>query len=175
MKKLFVALSRYNRNTNAVICEYLSSTSQDKLLLERESYYPSIVHSFLHVMKSDCKWSSRLSKLDPEGHLKTIDADTVNPISTESIAAGHTAIPEIVALRKEIDDRIVRFISALDAEQFERSVEIPFGQNNITRKLWELLLQWFNHQTHHRGQISLQLELIGQENDYSAVLGKIEA
>lgn len=175
MKELFIAFSRYNRNTNGIICEYLSKTAPDRLLLERESYYPSILHSFLHVMKSDLKWISRLMKLDTGDLSNRIDADAIDSISPESISSGRSTIPEIIALRKDIDLYIVRFISALDEEWFTRSVEIPFGQNSITRKLWELLLQWFNHQTHHRGQLSLQLELIGQENDYSAVIGKTDA
>jgi uncharacterized damage-inducible protein DinB len=43
----------------------------------------------------------------------------------------------------------------------------------MERPLWQLLMQWFNHHTHHRGQVSVQLDALGIENDYSGLLDKI--
>jgi uncharacterized damage-inducible protein DinB len=51
--------------------------------------------------------------------------------------------------------------------------QIAFGSQNIELELWKLLLQWLNHQTHHRGQLSIQLEIIGIENDFSKIIDKI--
>ena len=33
-----------------------------------------------------------------------------------------------------------------------------------------LLIHLFNHQTHHRGMISLYLEMLGKENNYNNIL-----
>ena len=35
------------------------------------------------------------------------------------------------------------------------------------RELGGLILHVFNHQTHHRGMISLYLDMLGKENDFS--------
>jgi uncharacterized damage-inducible protein DinB len=44
----------------------------------------------------------------------------------------------------------------------------------IARPLWQLLMQWFNHQTHHRGQASVQLDELGVENDFSGLQDRID-
>jgi uncharacterized damage-inducible protein DinB len=32
----------------------------------------------------------------------------------------------------------------------------------------------FNHQTHHRGMISLYLDMLGKENDFSSLLALVD-
>ncbi len=45
--------------------------------------------------------------------------------------------------------------------------------DDVEKEVWKILLQWFNHQTHHRGQISVLLDMIGENNDYSSLLARI--
>ncbi len=37
----------------------------------------------------------------------------------------------------------------------------------------DVFLHLFNHQTHHRGQISVLLDQLGVENDYSNLISKV--
>jgi uncharacterized damage-inducible protein DinB len=46
--------------------------------------------------------------------------------------------------------------------------------NKLEKVMETLLLHVFNHETHHRGMISLYLEMLGKENDFSGSMYKIE-
>jgi uncharacterized damage-inducible protein DinB len=41
------------------------------------------------------------------------------------------------------------------------------------RQFGGLILHVFNHQTHHRGMISLYLEMLGKENDFSNLVNVV--
>jgi uncharacterized damage-inducible protein DinB len=41
-------------------------------------------------------------------------------------------------------------------------------------ELGGLILHMFNHQTHHRGMISLYLDMLGKENDFSSLLALVD-
>jgi uncharacterized damage-inducible protein DinB len=41
------------------------------------------------------------------------------------------------------------------------------------KEMWKVLMQMFNHATHHRGQISGLLDMLGIDNDYSAIFPRI--
>lgn len=174
MKEIFVAFSKYNFETNLIICNMLSKSVISDLSKKSNCFYPSIIDSILHVMKSDCKWFSRLSKVSTNNYLDIIPIETIHNITIESVETEVIRLDQLIEIRKNIDTQITNFISSIDEEQFKKKIEIPFGTELIIKELWQLLLQWFNHQTHHRGQISLQFELVGKENDYSTVLGKID-
>ena len=44
---------------------------------------------------------------------------------------------------------------------------------DIKKEVWKTLLHWFNHQTDHRGQISVLLDMIEIDHDYSSVVTRI--
>lgn len=174
MKQLFIAYSRYNRETNAAIAKLISESTIEELLKKSNSYYASIIDSVLHVMKSDCKWFSRLSQVCTENFLDPVPIEKIQNFDYYTFRSGKITITELIEIRKTMDAQIEKFIEAVHENQFTGQITIPFGPEQSTKELWMLLMQWFNHQTHHRGQISLQFELIGKDNDYSTVIGKIE-
>jgi uncharacterized damage-inducible protein DinB len=89
-----------------------------------------------------------------------------------SLVAAH--LSDFADLRERIDAEMVETVAAVPPEAFPQNFEIEFGPKRIERPLWQLLMQWFNHHTHHRGQVSVQLDAVGVDNDYSGVLDKID-
>ena len=81
---------------------------------------------------------------------------------------------DFIKIRLDMDQAIIAAIQSIPEEAFLKKFEIEFGAKKLDLELWKLLFQWFNHQTHHRGQISVQLDLLGIDNDYSLVLDKID-
>jgi uncharacterized damage-inducible protein DinB len=69
---------------------------------------------------------------------------------------------------------ILQFIEELDENKLKSAFKYKnFKGEDMEGTLWKILLQWFNHQTHHRGQISVLLDMLGVDNDYSSMLGRI--
>ena len=172
MKDLFVAYSRYNRQANAAILSKLEGMSADQLAFPIKAYYRTIVDTVFHVMKSDVKWLYRLSGFLPSSVEKNaLDAYMVDGAVEVSLVAGNLA--DFVGLRKRIDEAMIAVVAAIPETAFPKNLEIEFGPKTIERPLWQLLMQWFNHHTHHRGQVSIQLDALGIDNDFSGVLDKI--
>lgn len=172
MKELFVALSRYNQKTNDAIFSKLAAMDAGQLSFPIKAFYRTIVDTVFHVMKSDLKWLYRLSSFLPSSVAK----DALDPYMTDGKVDGGIVaakLQDFVELRRRIDEAMVAVIAAIPEDAFMKNFEIEFGPKMMERPLWQLLMQWFNHHTHHRGQVSVQLDSLGIENDYSGLLDKI--
>jgi uncharacterized damage-inducible protein DinB len=76
-------------------------------------------------------------------------------------------------MRKELDDIIIEYINELDKNDLETILKFTDSEGNyLERRMESLILHVFNHQTHHRGMISLYLEFLGKENSFSGSLYK---
>jgi uncharacterized damage-inducible protein DinB len=172
MKEVFIAYSRYNRKANAAIFDAVAKMGAAQLGHPIKAYYPTIVHTLGHTLRSDIKWLSRLSPFRPS----PVPKDAALPFSTgEAIDLGKVTadLAGFVDLRYRVDEAIVAVVEAIPEEAFAKDLDIEWGSGRTARVLWQLLIQWFNHQTHHRGQASIQLDELGIENDFSGMLDKI--
>jgi uncharacterized damage-inducible protein DinB len=173
MKDLFVALSRYNKKTNDIVFSYIRKMSQEQLGRQTNAYYETIPQIVLHVINSDVKWLTRLSNYRQTTFKKeALDGFTKDNKPDTGILFGR--MEEFCGVRSTVNDEMIELINSIPENDFTREVEMDFGGKRIKKALWKLLLQWFNHHTHHRGQLSMIFDVLGIENDYSLVLDKIE-
>jgi uncharacterized damage-inducible protein DinB len=71
-------------------------------------------------------------------------------------------------MRKELDDIIINFVNELSSNDLETKILWKDWEGNIIeKKLGIYIMHMFNHETHHRAQISLYLDTLGKENDFS--------
>ncbi|MBN1525158.1 MAG: hypothetical protein JW904_11775 [Spirochaetales bacterium] len=173
MKKLFIGFSRYNEKTNGIIFDSIRNMTFDQFSRDCSSYYRTICDTVFHVMHSDLRWLSRMTPF----YATQLSVDTLQPFMIDSGPDDRLIFDKIdsfTKLRIQIDGEIKKLIMAIPEKTFTTDFSMQFGSKPITRTLWKLLLQWFNHHTHHRGQISVQFDMIGVDNDFSLVLDKIE-
>jgi len=170
MKELFTGLAQYNGKTNNEILELIDTMSKEQLIKTEKTYNGSIYGTLVHVIISDCKWLKRLSFIySPDFDNSLLDFFTDSDNS--QIFSKHE---DLKKLRNSVDREIINLISQIGDLQLSSEVEISFGDSKIKLVLWKLLLQWFNHHTHHRGQISVLFDLQDIYNDYSILLNKID-
>jgi uncharacterized damage-inducible protein DinB len=80
-------------------------------------------------------------------------------------------VREYLDARKEFDGIITAFASELTAEDLSRPLQFTTSKGvPHTKNFGGLLTHMFNHQTHHRGMISLYLDMMGKPNDFSNLL-----
>ena len=72
--------------------------------------------------------------------------------------------------RVKMDDKLISLTEYLDREKLEKGIK-QFGkpEDDTGPQVWKGLLHLFNHQAHHRGQISSVLDRLGIDNDYSTI------
>jgi len=161
-------LAKYNAETNAQMNALVSGISNDQWETKFHGYFDSIKLMCNHVYIGDFNWLKRFSKLKPFDYAK-------DPIFAKDIKFSETAfgsVAEYIALRKEMDNLIVRFADEVAASDFEKDLAyVDSHGTKYEKNFGGLILHVFNHQTHHRGMISLYLEEMGIANDYSNLNG----
>ena len=69
-----------------------------------------------------------------------------------------------------MDNIIVDFINEITKTDLEKTVKFVNHKGlTLEKRMDVILIHMFNHDTHHRGMISLYLEALGKENDYSGL------
>jgi uncharacterized damage-inducible protein DinB len=163
-KKYFQLIAKYNKEVNEKMNNIVKILSEEEWNKQFSGHYKSIHELCSHIFVADCTWLNRFKSLHTSKNLPENYFDKnigFHDVLFENIL-------EYVTRRVELDNILVNFIAELDENDFEKELKwttskgIPFEKN-----LGLCLTHLSYHQTHHRGMISLYLEFLGKENDYS--------
>ena len=73
-----------------------------------------------------------------------------------------------------MDGLIIQFVNELGENQLSSMLKYKnYKGEEIEKETWKTFLHWFNHQTHHRGQVSVLLDLLGIDHDFSGLVSRI--
>ena len=172
MKTIFQAMARYNGNVNFEIMGLLGGMPPEKLAIKTKAYYSTIMDTALHILLSDIGLFRRFKASFPESKALSIpllNADTV--LLKKEVEVG---LEKYFQYRKEIDGMINQFVVELDDAVLARSFKYTnYKGEPVETNVWKMLLMIFNHQIHHRGALSVMLELEDVKNDFSGTLSRI--
>jgi len=75
----------------------------------------------------------------------------------------HAGFEELRAARRDMDERISTWADALTDEWLNEHLEWTSGSDGKMRRMprWILVTHMFNHQTHHRGQLTTLIKQLG--------------
>ena len=173
MKTIFQAFATYNGSVNQSVLKLLEPLRKEQIMMETKAYYPSIFETLFHNMISDLNWlkryrdafkenkaliNSKLISLEEKGLRKEFESDYT----------------KLFRYRKQMDDVIIQFVNELDESKMYSVIKYKnYKGEDVEKEIWKTLLHWFNHQTHHRGQISVLLDMVGVDHDYSSMMTRI--
>lgn len=147
-------MARYNRWQNDNLYTAADTLSEAERRQDRGSFFKSIHATFSHILWADQTWMSRLSDWE--------DPKTGIPGS----ATLYNDWAELRRLRIAADMRFIRWADELSQSDAEGDlVYLSTSGAEQTRKRSICLMQVFNHQTHHRGQIHAMLTAAGAKPD----------
>lgn len=166
-KKTCTLLADYNTWANAGMNAHIAKLSPAQWKTLYKGYFDSIESQCNHLYISDFNWLKRFSLAREFSYIKA-------PLFLEDHAFGSTVFFEVadyLRLRVDLDAYILKLAAEVEVGDLEK--RFAFFDSSGTRQEREFggaLLHFFNHQTHHRGMISLYLEGLGIENDYSNLI-----
>lgn len=173
MREIIAALAKYKEGVDESLLALLEKAGEGKLSAKTGSFFPTIFDELKHLLGSDVAWIKRLGPYFPhnaplaKSRFASYDGEAL-----KAAAAGDRA--RIFADIRAIDAEVRAIVDAFGPEDLAKRVTYTnYKGESQTYELWKILLQWFNHGTHHRGAISCQLDTLGVENDYSSVLTKL--
>lgn len=173
MNEVFEALAKYKQGVDESIMAITGKLDESRLAASTGTFFPSVYDQLKHLFGSDVNWIKRLKAAFPKSEAlalsRFVDFDNE---SLKALAPKDAS--RLFADMREMDRTIRLFVAELDEAALARLVTYTnYRGQSETHPLWQILLQWFNHGTHHRGTISGQLDILGVENDYSSLLAKL--
>jgi uncharacterized damage-inducible protein DinB len=150
-------MARYNRWMNDKLYAVAEQLSDAERKEDRRAFFGSIHRTLNHLLLADRVWLGRFTGAALEegemgpGGIRTLDQELY---------------ADFDALRRErakTDDDIDAFVDTLTAEKL--AAPLRFVRRGVTNELplWHAVAHLFNHQTHHRGQVTTLLMQAGHD------------
>jgi uncharacterized damage-inducible protein DinB len=163
-KSIFKLLARYNIKINEKMNDIIKTLSEEEWNKQFFGYYKSIHELCSHIFVGDNRW---LIKFKDMGEFKTL-ADKRFNAEYDFNKLYFENINEYLTERLEMDNIIIDFINELSEDDLDKRMKWTNSKGiECIHTLGTGIIHLSHHETHHRGMISLYLEYLGKENDYS--------
>jgi uncharacterized damage-inducible protein DinB len=141
----------YNAWANGRLYEAVADLNTEQYRADRGAFFKSVHGSLNHLLVTDRVWMQRF----------TGEGDAPNRLD----AILFETFVELRAAREAEDRRIVDFVDRLDDRRIAGTIKYRrvTSPEQFEQQLAPALAHWFNHQTHHRGQVhALLTGLVGK-------------
>ena len=161
MKKNLQLMADYNRQMNVHVYEKASSLSEQALIENRGAFFGSILATLNHILVGDIIWLKRFSAQWPLPSLAYLE-NIEMPQALDVIL--YSKLSLLTKVRVEVDETLIAFVSALTEPMIDEPLVYKNTKGDGFVKNSGFILQHvFNHQTHHRGQVTALLCQAGVE------------
>ncbi len=151
------AAARYNRWMNDKVYALAATLSDDARRRDAGAFFKSIHGTLNHLLVTDRIWLGRFEGVTvPEGFM--------GPGGIRSL--GQELYADFEELRRErarTDDALSAWVSGLTPERLAAPLVFVRRGQPYEVPLWWTVAHVFNHQTHHRGQITTLLTQQGHD------------
>lgn len=160
LKKHFELLGTYNQWMNSKVYEAAGRLDANELARDRGAFFGSITGTLNHLVVGDTVWLKRFATLPACAESLAEIVRLPHPDSLDQIL--FEDFTELSGHRAWMDRLIIDWVDALTDDSLEailsyRSMKgIP-----AAKRFADLVHHFFNHQTHHRGQVSTLLTQAG--------------
>ena len=127
-------------------------------------YYKSINEILFHILTVDLSWTNDLKEIK---YSEIFEEQLYKNFDENNDISPYKSITDFEYDRITLDELIIKFVKELNEKDMEKTIVY---KNNIPKTTWEILIHMFNHQTHHRGEISQILDESGIDNDFSNMI-----
>ncbi len=146
-------MARYNAWQNTALRQIIPTLDKSELTKDRGAFFGSIMGTLNHLLWGDTLWMSRF-----DGGQGTDVTIRQSPQMTVTPAVW-------AADRFRMDARITLWAQSVSALDLVGDLEWYSGAlgRQMTKPKALCVMQLFNHQTHHRGQVHAMLTAAGQK------------
>ncbi|MBX7059022.1 MAG: DinB family protein [Leptospirales bacterium] len=142
-------MADYNQWMNQRLYDLCGGLSDSELRLDRGAFFKSIYSTLNHIVYGDLAFMSRFTG-DPQ-EVPDLNAELFSNFS------------DLAEARRRLDARIRAWAKSLTNEWLSETLSYRSKVDGKLRTVqkWILVVHMFNHQTHHRGQITTLLTQLG--------------
>ncbi|MHA6138853.1 DinB family protein [Pseudomonas mohnii] len=150
----------YNDRMNAKIYEAARSLTDEELSVDRKAFFGSILGTLNHLVVGDTIWLKRFAQ-HPANYLALEPIRQLPaPQSLDQFLLSN--IRELSTYRVWLDQVIVEWSRAITESDLDYTLNYTSMKGAPADKsFYGLVMHFFNHQTHHRGQATTLLSQAG--------------
>lgn len=165
-------MASYNEWMNGQVYAAARRLSDEALALDRQAFFGSILGTLNHLVVADTIWLKRFCTHPAEFGALAAVADLPMPAALDQIL-----FPDIRALQAQ-RQMLDGVITALAAEVTGVDLDQVFRYTNTkgvpaAKHFFSVLMHFFNHQTHHRGQVTTLLFQAGVDVGVTDLISRI--
>ncbi len=163
-------LAHYNSSVNSAMNKIISTLSSEEWDQTIGGYFKSMHGLCSHLFVGDQNWLNRFKTIKPFSYFNNSIFDKVYNFSETPF----TTITEYQEKRQILDTAFMRLAEEVVNEDLSKILCYKNMRGMEQNRVFGgVILHVFNHQTHHRGMISLYLEMLGRENDFSNLVNYV--
>lgn len=153
-------MAQYNQWMNTQLYEAAIKLSTKELAKNRGAFFGSIIGTLNHIAVADTIWLQRFAPLLPNHHELNVIRELHPPESLD--ATLFSTIDELYVYRQIVDNLFCELAHSMTVAELELMLSYRNTKGIAsTKNLFSLLMHVFNHQTHHRGQVTTLLSQAG--------------
>jgi len=159
----------YNKSVNDTMNGIIKTLSQAEWEKPLGGYFPSVRSLCSHIYISDFNWLKRLRGF------KTFAALN-DPLFDKTYSHKETLFEnmgEYLSARSDMDNRMSAFVNELTDADLGGTLKFTDPHGKVQEQNFGgCVLRFLTHEIHHRGGISIYLDMLGRDNDFSS-LGQV--
>jgi uncharacterized damage-inducible protein DinB len=162
--------AKYNREFNLSLFNQISRLSESERKRDMGAFFGSIHGTLNHILLADRIWLGRFAKAMPSISALS-DAELIHEFMSlrQEVCSDFS---ELLRERQATDQVITDWTEELTDELLAQTMCYSNSQGQMREHpVWVAVAHMFNHQTHHRGQVTTLLYQLGHDpgvTDYLA-------
>lgn len=159
--KHFTLMASYNHRMNTQFTDVIATLSDEEINEDLGAFFSSIIGTLNHILIGDIIWLSRFSAHSSKYQTLKNILELPKPNGLADILFSDFSSFKIA--RDKVDLLLLHWLkSEADENDFAKKLAYINTQGiKSNRNFGELVCHFFNHQTHHRGQLSTLLSQKG--------------
>ncbi|WP_250459362.1 DinB family protein [Microbulbifer litoralis] len=172
LKNHFALLAGYNQWMNLKVYEAAACLSAEDLARDRGAFFGSVLGTLNHILVADTIWLKRFATHPSCLNSLREVVDLEDPKNLDQKLFDD--LGRLSERRAWLDHRIISWV----AELCDADLDFVLSYHSIegvpsSKRYSSLVLHFFNHQTHHRGQVSTLLSQAGVDIGVTDLLVRV--
>ena len=154
-------MGSYNAEMNASVYAAAQKLPHALLSADKKAFFGSILGTLNHLVNGDIIWLKRFA-----GHpanYPQLEAVRALPDPAGLGAMESADIDSLWRRRRRLDQLILEWTAVLTDDDLDHTLHYENSRGSFDKNFFSVLMHFFNHQTHHRGQASTLLSQEGAD------------
>ncbi len=184
-KRQLELFAHFNKESNNLMNDSIKTLSDEQWKKQFSGFYKSIQEICAHIYFWDYNTLNRFKSLrkftcfdEKFQHEEYLDMYTIKisedgkeylheKFTSSKTLFANSPIDEYIKMRIDLDNLIIKIVNEITVNDLDMIIKTTtVTGNKFEKRIGGVLMENFVHDTHHRGMISLYLEMLGTENDF---------